>query len=298
MNYMVVECHDSYAVVLSEDGAFLKVANLHYQVGQQVTQIVEMKEPPKKFNTKVLYSIVSVAACFLIALTAFFGFANKAVGSVYVKINPQVRIDVNRNDTVVGLEGVNDDGISLIEDYSYKNKHLDTVVDELIDMAIAQKFLSEGKTITVAFDGKDQTWVSTHESHLTEHISTYLAQKLSVSVQIGEIADEIIEEVVDEVIEELEESPSHSVTVPNDTLNEMIDEELEEVIEDGPDSDDDFEPDDDDFEPDDDDDDFEPDDDDDFEPDDDDDFEPDDDDDDDEDDDDDDDEDEDEEDDD
>ena len=28
MNYLVMECHPGYAVVLSEDGRFLKAANL------------------------------------------------------------------------------------------------------------------------------------------------------------------------------------------------------------------------------------------------------------------------------
>ena len=30
MSYLVMECHTSYAVVLDEQGRFLKVANLNY----------------------------------------------------------------------------------------------------------------------------------------------------------------------------------------------------------------------------------------------------------------------------
>ena len=48
MSYMVLECHPGYAVVLDEDGAFLKVANLHYEVGQMVTDVVPMQAAPKK----------------------------------------------------------------------------------------------------------------------------------------------------------------------------------------------------------------------------------------------------------
>ena len=43
MNYMVMECHPSYAVLLDEEGRFLKAANLHYKTGQIVHDPVLMK---------------------------------------------------------------------------------------------------------------------------------------------------------------------------------------------------------------------------------------------------------------
>ena len=33
MNYLVMETHPAYAVLLDEEGRFLKAANLRYQVG-------------------------------------------------------------------------------------------------------------------------------------------------------------------------------------------------------------------------------------------------------------------------
>ena len=40
MKYLVMETHPAYAVVLDERGRFLKTANLHYQVGQTVQDVV------------------------------------------------------------------------------------------------------------------------------------------------------------------------------------------------------------------------------------------------------------------
>ena len=40
MKYIVMECHIGYAVVLDEDGRFLKVANRNYQVGIIIRRIV------------------------------------------------------------------------------------------------------------------------------------------------------------------------------------------------------------------------------------------------------------------
>ena len=36
MKYLVMEVRPAYAVVLDEEGRFLKAANLHYQVGDTV----------------------------------------------------------------------------------------------------------------------------------------------------------------------------------------------------------------------------------------------------------------------
>ena len=62
MSYMVMECHPAYAVVLDENGRFLKVANLNYQVGQTVPSVLEMS-PPKKPAFKAIWASVSAAAC-------------------------------------------------------------------------------------------------------------------------------------------------------------------------------------------------------------------------------------------
>ena len=42
-----MEVHPAYAVVLDEEGRFLKAANLRYQVGDTVRDIVELRHPRK-----------------------------------------------------------------------------------------------------------------------------------------------------------------------------------------------------------------------------------------------------------
>lgn len=57
MKYIVMEVRPSYAIVLDENGSFRKAANLHYEVGQTVTEIIEMKTLPEteKKRTKFRY---------------------------------------------------------------------------------------------------------------------------------------------------------------------------------------------------------------------------------------------------
>ena len=51
MNYLVMEVHPAYAVVLDEEGRFLKAANLHYQVGDTVHEIIALQVPRRKTRT-------------------------------------------------------------------------------------------------------------------------------------------------------------------------------------------------------------------------------------------------------
>lgn len=180
MKYIVLECHPGYAVVLDADGRFLKVANRHYTVGQTVTDVVQMQHPSVKRPRRWLYSLAAVAACLALILGIALPGAQQPYGSVYIKINPEVRIDVDKNDMVVGLEGVNQDGADLIRDYDFTKKDLDAVTDELVDKAIEMGYLHTDGQITICLDSQDQLWVEHHCQSLSHH----LQERLGVTVQI------------------------------------------------------------------------------------------------------------------
>ena len=189
MKYMVMECHLTYAVVLSEDGRFLKAANLHYEPGQVVTDLVEMEIPEsrrdeKRKGRRWIYTLAAAAACLMLAATSMFRAGNRTYGSVYMTINPEVRIDVNRKDLVVDLEGINQDGLELIDGYSYRKKELDVVVDEVVDRAIDQGYLHEGGRISLALEGEDGQWVMDHSDSLSTHLNEHLTGKMSVTIEV------------------------------------------------------------------------------------------------------------------
>ena len=189
MTYIVMECHLSYAVVLDEEGRFLMVANRQYTVGQTVTDVIEMQTtpapPPKKTKSKWVYSLMAMAACLVLVVTAVFQMEQSTYASVYMSINPEIRIDVNRNDAVVGLEGMNDDGKELIAGYSFKKKDLDLVCDELTDRAIDMGYLHEGGRIALTLEADDDEWVTRHGDRLATHLNEHLEGKLSVTIEIS-----------------------------------------------------------------------------------------------------------------
>ena len=188
MKYLVMECRPAYAVVLGDDGTFLKVANMRYEVGQTVTDVIllnlpEVAEQPKTNHKRWISSFAAIAACLALVITSIFFTGQMPYASVYMTINPEVRIDVSRSDVVVGVEGMNADGAELLEGYDHKKKDLDTVMDELVDRAIDMGYLHEGGKITLSLDG-DEEWIDSHETHLNQHLNDHLTDKITVTIDI------------------------------------------------------------------------------------------------------------------
>lgn len=184
MKYMVLECHPGYAVVLDEAGSFLKVANRQYEVGQMVTDVVPMQVPPRKKYGRWIASLAAMAACLALVLGLTLPGSQAPYASVYVKINPEVRIDVDKKDMVVGISGVNQDGIDLIEGYDYRQKNLDLVTDELVDRAIDMGYLQADGQITISLDSQDQLWMEQHSHSISDHLQTHMQEKFVVTIEI------------------------------------------------------------------------------------------------------------------
>lgn len=187
MKYLVMECHPGYAVVLNEDGRFLKVANLRYEVGQTVTDVTEVTVPqPQSTRTHVRRwrsQLIAMAACLVLVVAAGLFYGRMPYASVYMTINPQVRIDVSRADRVLDVEGMNPDGVTLLQGFDPGRKDLDTVMDALVDRAIDMGYLHEGGTITLSLDGSE-SWVASHGEHLNQHLQDRLTQTISVTVDV------------------------------------------------------------------------------------------------------------------
>ncbi len=126
MKYLIMECHMAYAVVLDEDGRFLKAANMDYEVGQTVDTIMEIVEPGAAFSeadcqsdsfydtvfeeavevqpavrrtsrlSRWLKSALPAAAALCLLLSGGHYFIMSPYGTVRLSINPEVELSVNR----------------------------------------------------------------------------------------------------------------------------------------------------------------------------------------------------------
>ena len=193
MSYLVMECHPGYVILLDEEGRFWKAANFHYEVGQTVYEPMLMREKPKtqrRTSKWISSGIVAIAACFLL----FFGFSYygnylQPYSSIYLTINPEVQMDLNRKGTIVGLTGTNEDGKTLLEGYDGKGKDKVTVSDELIDRAIEMGFLSEGGRILFSIDCPDELLFQEYGTELRTWASEYLDDEITVTIEIVNFND-------------------------------------------------------------------------------------------------------------
>ena len=187
MSYLVMECHPGYAVLLDEEGRFLKAANLRYETGQTVYDPVLMKETPERQRHTVRWissGIAAIAACFLL----FFGIGYyqnyiQPYSSIYLTINPEVQMDLNRQGTVVGLTGTNEDGETLLEGYDGKGKDKVTVADELIDRAIEMGFLSEGGQVSFSIDSPDEALFQEYGTELRTKVTEHLDGRITITIR-------------------------------------------------------------------------------------------------------------------
>ncbi len=185
MKYMVMECHPGYCVVLSEDGRFLKAANRRYTVGETVTDIIEMRDmaaEEKKLRISRMWRSLAVAACLLLVVGGMF-FRFMPCAAVYVTINPEVRMDVNRADAVLRVDGINEDGMALVEGMDLSGMKLEEAMDTLLDRAVTMGYLQSGGKVTLTLDANDR-WMASHKDQMEEQVRTHVKEDIVVVVDV------------------------------------------------------------------------------------------------------------------
>lgn len=191
-----MEVHPAYAVVLDEEGRFLKAANLRYHVGDTVRDIVELRCPKEKRPAlwKPLSGVAGLAACLCIV---FFGYYQPnfiPYGALRIQINPDVELTLSRTDRVLELEGLNADGRVLIEGYDYGGKDREDVTEELVERAIDMGYLSGGETVSITVTSADADWQAREEQAAREDLEERYGE--TIVIQIGPASEEPVTEVV------------------------------------------------------------------------------------------------------
>ena len=190
MSYLVMETHPAYAVLLDEEGRFLKAANLRYQVGDTVQDIVELQPPKAKSPAvwKPLSGLAGLAACVCLVFFGYYQPNYTAYGTLRIQINPDVEMTVSRTDRVLGLDGLNEDGEALIAGYAYQGKDRETAAGELVERAIDMGYLSDGETVSITVTSADADWQAREEQEAREDLEERYGQ--TIVIQIGPLEDE------------------------------------------------------------------------------------------------------------
>lgn len=190
MKYLVMETHPAYAVMLDENGRFLKAANLRYQVGETVEEIVELKvsRPAKAAVWKPLSGLATLAACLCLVFFGYYRPNFTAYGTLRIQINPDLEMTVSQTDRVLDLEGLNADGADLIEGYAYQGKDRETATEELVERAIEMGYLSDGDTVSITVDSSDSDWQAREEEQVRRQLEERYGER--IVIQLGSAAQQ------------------------------------------------------------------------------------------------------------
>ncbi len=213
MKYLVMECHPGYAVVLSQDGRFIKTANLNYDVGETVCDIIIMDSKPQNRLHWLFISIAAALCAALVALAVWY-YALAPVGTINLVINPEVKITVNRLFYVLDAEGLNDDGRRLVEGQSGLFSHAEDYADELVERAYLLDYLDDGGTILLNVTSDSDRWKANTENRLLDKLSEH--SKHGVSVVIGS-SDVTVDDIIAGAAETSDAADTADTTVAEDT---------------------------------------------------------------------------------
>ena len=182
MEYLVMSCNLSHAVVADEAGRFFKVPNLNYEVGQVLRDVVILSESPvRKTSAGRILRFAALAACLCLALLGGILW-QKPVGTVQLHLSPGVRLRVNRFNRVVSSAGTGTEGEALLRGYHAYGQTVQKVFDSLADRAVEMGYLTEGEQITVRVESNQISWKTALENLLRTELDEHLEQRFTVVV--------------------------------------------------------------------------------------------------------------------
>ena len=161
MTYLILESRAAYCVALGEDGRCVKCANMRYEVGDRVENILELKMPERRDSSRVIRMAslcAGLAACVCIAFFGWYQPNYAAYGSLRMSINPDVELTLSRTERVLDAEGLNPDGAALLEGLDFSSMDAAEAAGALVAKSISDGYLSEGGQVTVSVDGGSDGW--------------------------------------------------------------------------------------------------------------------------------------------
>lgn len=180
MNGIVVEVNQKAAVILADNGLFMKVKNEKYEIGQTV----KIKEKRTAGSRWITGAASMVAAAVICTMGAFAYYT--PTDYISLDVNPSVEYSINMFDRILDVKAANDDGEVLLSGLNLNNKTIDDGVRETLDKLIEEGYLSDdpdgGVVITTSSDKHDQAEQLAAE--LEQEIRSYLGSRKDILADV------------------------------------------------------------------------------------------------------------------
>lgn len=159
MKYLVMERHESYVIVLDENGRFFKVANMDYAPGQTLTKVVPMEDIKAKRKKRMgllalfiaLIAVVGIGAWFLLFSGVISGGGDSRVYRFYM--GGDIAVTCDSKNKVTKIEGLDETG-KAVSQVDIENKNITDISIELLEKAYSMGYLNEDSEIFVAIENE------------------------------------------------------------------------------------------------------------------------------------------------
>ena len=172
MKYIVMECHEGYAVLMDEDSRFVQAANLRYKTGQTVTDPVLMSSPaaaPSRRISVYISRFAAAAACLTLAVSAgayYYSHNYKTHSTVLISSEANISMELNKKGKVIHITTDNFKTDEILEDYDGKGKDMLTVANDIIDREKDKGYIEDGDTVDIYIRSDDTSDYYSYKSDL------------------------------------------------------------------------------------------------------------------------------------
>lgn len=136
---------------------------------------IKGKEEEAQMNIKRKLTII--LPVILVAVIGFGAFMMLPSNSLTMDVNPSIEIETNRLDRVVGINPLNLDAETLLKDFDPKDKNLEGVVSDLVDLMILTGHIKGGDDNIVMISVKDDSVDDELLQKVNKAISAFLENK-------------------------------------------------------------------------------------------------------------------------
>lgn len=196
MKYLVMECHEGYAVLMDEESRFVNAANLHYEVGQTVTEpiLLETEDKQKTGGRRIVMramKVAAAAACLGIVTVAGFSFFGKEKPAprsvVFVSAAAEIEMELDDKGSVVKFKSDSEQGNEIIGKYIESHGETSDKADAanaLLETQLENGYISAGDTVDVLVPDNDADNYRKYKSEFEDGVS-----KLDINVNVKRKVD-------------------------------------------------------------------------------------------------------------
>ncbi len=183
MKAVVMQVEGGQAVLLGNDGRFVRIRNKGYQIGDVVT-MQEQRLGKARFRAMT----VAAAVCMLLLGGVGWAYATPYY-YVSLDVNPSVMLEVNYFERVISIQAVNEDAAEILAGLNLKNKNVDAAVSAVVASIANAGYLAEGGNVYVGSAAEN--------GHKAERLASELQE--TVKEEVEKVVEETESEVEIEV---------------------------------------------------------------------------------------------------